>query len=504
MRLHLNLRQGFVGVSSSQSEIAQPDLLSTPQAGPAAVRGGALRVISYAGASLIALASGAVLYRYLGVVKSGHYNAAGNLVALVAAGSDLGLTAIGIRELSVRTGEARERIMSTLLGVRLVLAAAGVLAATTFALIAYGPTLGLGVLLAGTGLVFAIWQGTLAIPLMVDMRLGWTSLFEFLRQLLLSILIVVFVLADAGLLAFLASPIPASAAVLVLTMVLFRRKIPTRIGFDRADLRALITPVLSYAAAVAAAALYFRVAILLVSLLSSGFQLGYFSLSFNIMAALFALPALLITVAFPIFSRAARDDHARLAYAIERVFEVSLIVGAWMSLAIALSAQFAVELIGGPKFAPAADVLAIQGISVGAAFVGAVWGFGLLSLERYRVILLFNLFALAAVVVAVSILASADGAEGAAIGTSAVEVANAIIGLSLLTYGRAHLRPSLRVLPKVAIALAIAATPILLPISEPVRVVLSGGIYLVALLIMRALPAELVELLPSHRLRRPR
>ena len=117
---------------------------------------------------------------------------------------------------------------------------------------------------------------------------------------------------------------------------------------------ALLAPVLSYAVAVAASALYFRVAILLVSLLTNGHQLGYFSLSFNVMAALFSIPALLVTAAFPIFSRAARDDHARLAYAIERVFEVSVIAGAWMSLAIALGAHFAIEVLGGAGFAPAA------------------------------------------------------------------------------------------------------------------------------------------------------
>ena len=167
---------------------------------------------------------------------------------------------------------------------------------------------------------------------------------------------------------------------LVLTLIVFRRQVPMRIRVVPGEWRALVAPVLSYAAAVAAAAIYFRVAILLVSVLSSGRQLGYFGLSFNVMAALFAIPAMLVSVAFPIFSRAARDDHARLAYAIERVFEVSLIVGAWMSLAIALGARFAIEVIGGHKFVPAADVLAIQGISVGATFVGTVWGFGLLSL----------------------------------------------------------------------------------------------------------------------------
>jgi O-antigen/teichoic acid export membrane protein len=486
----------------SSSETVDRDLLSTPEAGPAAVRGGALRIGGYTASSLAALGSGALLYRYLGPVKSGHYNAAGNLVALVAAISDLGLTAIGIRELSLLHGEARQRMARTLVGLRLVISCIGVLAVTVFALIAYGSTLGLGVLLAGIGLVFAVWQSTLAVPLMVDMRLGWTSLLEFLRQLLLSILIVVFVLAGTGVLAFLAAPIPASVAVLALTIVLFRGQVPTRVRFDLGEWRALVAPVLSYAAAVAAAALYFRVAILLVSLLSNGYQLGYFSISFNIMAALFSIPALLVTAAFPIFSRAARDDHSRLAYAIERVFEVSLILGAWMSLAIALGAHFAIAVIGGHKFAPAADVLAIQGVAVGATFVGTVWGFGLLSLGRHRAILLFNLFALTAVVVAVAILTPIDGARGAAIGASGVELAGAIVGARLLIHRRPHLRPSLRALPKVALAIAVAAVPALIDISEPARVALSAVLYILALVILRALPAELIDLLPANRLRR--
>jgi O-antigen/teichoic acid export membrane protein len=481
---------------------AVSDVLATSEAGPAAVRGGALRFFGYVAASLIALGSGALLYRHLGVIDSGRYVAAGSLVALVAAASDLGMTAIGIRELSVRTGDARMRMAQTVLGLRLAVTGVGVALVTAVAFVAYDSTLAIGVLLAGIGLVLQIWQGTLSIPLMVDMRFGWTSLFDFLRQLFISTLIVALVVSGAGLLPFIATPLPASAAVLLLMIVLFRRQVPLRATFLMAEWRTLVAPVLSYAIAVAASALYFRVAILLVSVLSNGYQLGYFSLSFNIMAALFAIPGLLVAVAFPIFSRAALDDHERLAYAIERVWEVCLIVGAWTSLAIALGAAFAIKLIGGSKFAPAGDVLAIQGISVGATFVGTVWGFGLLSLGRHRTILVFNLLALAAVVVTVSILAPLDGARGAAIGTSGVELANAIVGAWLLTRRRHHLRPSLTVIPKVAIALAVAATPALMPIGEPARVALSCALYLVALLLLRALPAELLALSPTRRLRR--
>ena len=71
----------------------------------------------------------------------------------------------------------------------------------------------------------------------------------------------------------------------------------------------------------------------------------------------------------------------------------------------------------------------------------------------------------------------------------------------MLAHGRAHLRPSLRALPKVAIAIACAAVPALLQISEPARVASSAVLYLLALLALRALPHELLDLLPE-RLRR--
>ena len=65
-----------------------------------------------------------------------------------------------------------------------------------------------------------------------------------------------------------------------------------------------------------------RVSILIVSALASGKQLGYYSASFRIIEVLAPVPGLLVGAAFPIFARAARDDHARLGYALGRVFEV--------------------------------------------------------------------------------------------------------------------------------------------------------------------------------------
>lgn len=479
----------------------QPDdLLSTPDAGDAAIRGGAIRVGSFAAGSLISIVGGALLFRHLGVIDGGRYVNALSLAALVAGLTDLGLSAVGIRELATLEGQQRARLARNLLGIRLVLTSTGVLLVTIFAFLAYDSTLGIGVLIAGVGVLIAAVQSTYSLPLMAELRLGWVSALDLARQLGSVALIVGFVLAGAGLLPFLATPALMALAILVPTAWLVRGDIPLRPSFAIGEWRALIAPVLTYSLAVAAGALYFRIAIVLVSMLSGEEELGYFSLSFRIIEVLLLIPGLLVGAAFPIFARAARDDPARLGYALTRVFEVSLIAGAWMALTLAVGAPLAVEVMGGPDFVPAAPVLAIQGLGLGASFVGAVWAYGLLSLHEHRIILVFNITALVAVAVLVAILASVDGARGAAIGTSAVEIAAAIAGAALVAHSRPHLRPGLAVVWKVALASALGALPMLahgLPVG--VRVLLSTALYGVALLALRALPRELLVLIPGRR-----
>lgn len=478
---------------------ATDDLLSTPEAGSTAIRGGAIRVGSFAAGSLVSIVGGALLFRHLGVVDGGRYTTALSLAAVVAGLTDLGLTAIGIRELATLEGEPRARLARNLLGIRLVFTTLGVLAVTIFAFSAYDGTLGAGVLIAGIGVVIASVQSTYAVPLMAELRLGWVSSLDLARQLGSVVLIVALVLLGADLLPFLVVPGLMALAILVPTAMLVRRSIPLRPAFAFPEWRALVAPVLIYSLAVAAAALAFRLAIVLVSVLAGEEELGYFSLSFRIIEVLLLIPGLLVGAAFPIFARAARDDPERLGYAIGRVFQVSLILGAWIALTLAIGAPLAVLVMGGDAFAPSAPVLAIQAVGLGASFVGAVWGYGLLSLHQHRTILVFNITVLVAIAAAVSVLASLDGARGAAIGIAAVEVLAAIAGAVLLMRGRPHLRPPLAVVPKVAAASLVAAAPLLVPgLHDAIAVLLSSLLYGAALLVLRAVPRELLVLLPGR------
>jgi O-antigen/teichoic acid export membrane protein len=310
------------------------------------------------------------------------------------------------------------------------------------------------------------------------------------------VLIFTLVVAGAELLPFLAVPIPTAAVVLVVTALLVRGAIPLAPAFELAEWRTLLRDVLPFAVATAFGAIYFRLAIVLLSLIASAEETGYFAAPFRVVEVLVVVPQLVVGAAFPIFARAARDDRARLGYGVQRMFEACTLLGGWIALCLAVGAGFIIEVIAGPDFEPSVPVLRIQAITVFAIFVGAAWSYALLSLHEHRPLLVISLITLVVNCTLVLVLGSSDGARGAAVGTFVADLIGAI-GLGLVLARRhSPLRPSLGVLPKVLAAGALAGAPALVPgVPDVVLVAVAAVIFCLAAIVLRAVPEEIfVEL----------
>jgi PST family polysaccharide transporter len=480
-------------MESQGADATATDLLDSAAAGPTAIRGSTWRVVGYFAGLLLGVGSSALLYRHLGPRDTGRYNVVITLIAIVAGFTDLGLTAIGVRELSVRHGDARERLARSLLGMRVTMSVVGVIVVAAFAIgVGYGTTLVIGVVLAGLGLLLQVCQSTLTISLLADLRPQWVAVFDMLRTALTSILIVALVVLGSRLLPFLAVSIPVSVVVLLANVQVVRGRVPIRPAFHAGEWWGILRGALPYTFATAAATLYSQGAVVIVSLLAGADALGYFSLSVRAVQLLLVLPGLAISVALPIFARAARDDRVRLAYALARTFEVSFLLGALVALAVAVGAPMAVTIFG-PKFTPSVPLLAIQGTGLGASFVGAVWANGLLGLGRYREILVVNLLALVAGSCLIVVLVVLDGVHGAAIATAATEGAGAVLNGIMLVRTDRLLKPPLAIVPRVAVALGLAALTTLLSLPVLVSLVVASAVYVAAVVILGAVPAEVFD-----------
>jgi len=471
------------------------DLLDTPDAGPVAVRGGAIRVVGYAAGVLLTVGSAAVLFRHLGVEDSGRYLTVLALTAIVTGVTDVGLTTIGMRELAVREESEKRRLIRDLLGLRLVLATAGVAAAGAFALVAgYDGDMVVGLFLAGIGVIAVTLQATLSIALMVQLRLGWVTILDLIRQALFVAGIFVLVAGDAGIVPFLALAGPTAVVSLILTAWIVRDTVPLVPSFDYERWRALLREVLPFAAATVVVAVYFRASLIVLGLVSDETETGYFGAAFRVTEVLLVVPNLMVGAAFPIFARAARDDHDRLGYGVDRVFSASIVLGGLLVVGLTLGAPFAIDVVAGDEFARSADVLQIQAVALMFSFAATTVFYALLSLRLHRTILVIACSALVVNIVLAATLGAAHGATGAAYATLASEVVGVAIGFFVLRRSHPAVVPSLGVIPKVALAGAAAALVALVPgLPSVVDAVIGCVIYVGVVWAVRAVPDELLE-----------
>jgi O-antigen/teichoic acid export membrane protein len=474
------------------------ELLDTPAAGGAVIRGGSLRVIGYVIGVAVSVASSALLLRHLSVADAGDYVTVLSLVTLAGGVTETGLAAIGVRELSTLPPALVQGFFRSLAGLRLVFIFVGILFALVFAVASgYSSTLVLGTLFAGIGFTLMVSQTTYLLPLMARLRLPAVTAVEVLRQIATAATIIVLVLAGAPLLPFWAATIPAGIIATVIAALLIRRWMSLLPAFDLTIWRPLLRRTLPYSLAAAVGLIYFRLAILIMSHVANGQQTGYYGASFRIIEVLFVIPQLIVGSTLPIFSRAARDDLGRLDYALGRTFEVCMLMGLAVGLSLITGATFIIGVIGGPKFAPAAIVLRIQGVALIATFMGAVLGYALLSLGRYRQVLMINVTVLVLSAVLTAVLASRYGAAGAASATTAVEIM--YTGMLAVAVVRAGVRPqvSIAVVPRATVSALLGALALVPPdLPNVARPLLAVTIYCVGLLVLGAVPRELLNEFP--------
>jgi O-antigen/teichoic acid export membrane protein len=473
----------------------QRDVLDTTRAGNLIIRGGVVRGGGFVLSTLLALLGVALVTRHLGVDDFGRFQTVISLITVVGTVTDAGLGTLGLREYSQRFGRERDGMMRALLGLRGVLTLIGTLiSAGIAAAIGYDTELILGTLLAGIGLALLVVQTTLTIPLAAALQNVSLTAIDLLRQVLTVGGYVLLVVVGAGVTAFLGVTIPVGVAVVAAAAVLAHGRIPLRPSLRAGEWLGLVRAGVAFAMATAVGTIYLYTAQILTAAVTDSRETGLFSASFRVFVVAVGIPALLISVAFPLLSRAASDDHVRLAYAVQRIVDTTSILGFGAALGLVVGAPAIIDVMAGSGFADAVPALRIQGATLAVTFILAPLGFALLSLHRHREILIANCAALVVMLTAVTALASELGSEGAALGT--------VIGETTLCCGYllALRRTAPEILPepsRAARALVAVAPCFAVLLIDGLASWIAAGIALAAyallLVLVRAIPDELIE-----------
>jgi O-antigen/teichoic acid export membrane protein len=392
-----------------------PDALDAPSAGVTAIRGSALRSGGFVLGVLLSLVSAPLVIRHLGIDGFGAFATITALVTIVAGLSELGLTTLGVREWAQRDPAERSGLMHDLLGARIAFAVLGSIGALIFAVAAgYNSEKLLGTAVASVAVIILGVQAALTVPLAGELRQGRIATADLVRQAVTVLGIVVLVIAGAGLVPLLAASIPGALASLLVTAVAVRGSLVWP-AFHPRHWQRLLRGTLPFVMAAAVNVVYFRMSMILTSLVGSAAVVGEYAIGFRVMEVLIAVPALLISALFPLLARAAVIAPERLRSTLERTWHTALSMGALVAVVVVATAPIAVLILAGSRPPGAVDSLRLLGVALGFSFVGVTGQFGLLAAHEHRAILAINTAALILNAVLTLVLVPDHGAAGAAI-----------------------------------------------------------------------------------------
>jgi O-antigen/teichoic acid export membrane protein len=267
---------------------------------------------------------------------------------------------------------------------------------------------------------------------------------------------------------------------------------------DRGEALHLARATLPLAVATTMIVLYGGVMVILVSLLTSEYETGLYVTSARVMEVVIGLPSIVTGLALPILTVANLTDRERLRSALQQMIELGLLISTLVAALIALTAPSIIALIGGPKFADAAPILAVQGIAVIGVFLNQTLQFALVSIHQQRLLIITNSIALAALVIYGLAFVSAFDAIGGAYAVIAGEATLAVLLLLTVRLSAADIQPSLRFIWKIALcaAAAMAASLVTLP-SHWLNGLIGATVFAVVAIIVRAIPPELIVALAA-------
>lgn len=468
--------------------------LDSADTGLRVVRGGFARAAGYGVTLVLGAAASVFLLRHLGVVEFGRYALVMSLVGVIAGITDAGVTVIATRELATRAAAERPALIANLVGLRLVITPIAVALVAALGLLAsYPEEVIVGILIAGAGLVLINAQASLVVLLGVELRNVRLALVDVVKQAIGTAGIAALAIAGAGLIPFFGVQVLIGVAILALTPVVVGRRYLVAPRFERSVWRRLVVETLPLAAAFVLGHIYFRILMVLVSLLGTERETGYFGASFRVFEFLAVIPILLAGVVLPVISAAASENRVRFAYILRRMSEVGLLCGVFLSLMVAILAEPALVVLGGEEYRPAAPVLRLQALALIGIFLSQAGFAALVALRAQREVAIATAIGIVAVLALGLALIPGQGAEGAAIAVAAGDAVLAITALWLV-WRRGETSPvAAGYAARTTVAAALALLPVLagLPVAAaaPVAAVLFVG----AALALRLVPSEVLD-----------
>jgi O-antigen/teichoic acid export membrane protein len=300
----------------------------------------------------VALAIRFVLPRQLGPEQYGTYSFAAAFAASAFVLTTLGTETYVQKEVALRPAHASD-FMGGILAVRLAISAvlfAGI--ALALHLTGRPQPIRQAVYLFAVGQLLLACNSTLSALLHARGTVDGAAATNVVAKLLWGALTLLALTTGLGLAALAASFAIAEGVKTCALFALCRKHLCLRLRFDpRVTVRVVVSS-LPFFVTTLATTLFTRIADTLLGFLANDREVGWYGLASNLAQIAELLAPLMGAVLLPLFSRIAARSDAELRDVMRRTLEIILLFSISGSIALGLSADVCVALIGGPEYGP--------------------------------------------------------------------------------------------------------------------------------------------------------
>jgi O-antigen/teichoic acid export membrane protein len=434
-----------------------------------------VQLVARLGAIALALISFALVTRYLGVEGFGEYALVLAFLALLVPISDLGLTAIGVRELAAHRDE-EEALVGDLLGLRIAVALlAAVLLAVVSPLFPYSDRVESGLRLAAIALFALVLSGLPLIVFQSRERLELSALVDFVTAAAALFFVVIATEADLGFNALILATVLAGFAAVAVGFVCASRLVRLRPRLDRARAKVLLSAAMPVGVFLMFSVAQLRIDTVMLSLLKDVDDVGIYGAAYRFLEQALFFPGLFMAAVYPILAALIANRDPGLQLAIDKSLTFLLATAIPLAAGSFVLAPDIIRLLAGEDFADSVEPMRILAFAVVFAFTTTLFSSLLVLVARQRQLLVLVIAAFVLNVVLNLILIppfSYNGAASASVATQAFFGVS--LGIAALRQG--HLSLHLAQLPRIVAAAAGMCAVLWLTSSLPFGVTVIAGL----------------------------
>lgn len=449
-------------------------------------------------ASVIGFVTFVAVTRGLGPEAFGDFTAATVFLFIPVVLADVGLSTAVLREISARP-ERTEPAMRASLPLRALISAVAVLAAVGVGLaMPFNDQTKVAILLSAVGSYFTLMTLSLVPVLQAQLKMAWAVGATLAGRLATLGLTLAALGIGLGFKSVVIAHVIGLAVTFLLHVLAVALIVPLWPVIDVAYWRRLVAGSFVLGIAIALSLVYFRVDTIILALLRSPEEVGFYGAAFKFIELAVLIPAAVGISMFPPLARFMAAGDPRATGLIQKTFDVLVAAAVPVMVLMVAYPEELLTLAAGSEYADGAVALQLLAPFALFAFVNAVLWRVVLASERDRLLL-----AIAAGVlilnVGLNLVFIPEYGFKAAAFITAVSEALITIPIALAARQEAQL-PNLRYVPVIAVAGAAMTVAVLLFREQAaLGVIVSGGLYLTVLLLLPGTARDVVvaDLLPA-------